>query len=57
MLTIIKPRPETRGSIRVFDVIQVDNAGHKTRTTQLAHTAAEISRTLGLSAGSKKVYA
>jgi ribosome recycling factor len=57
MLTIIKPRPETRGSIRVFDVVQVDNAGHKTRTTQLAHTAAEISRTLGLAAAGKKVYA
>jgi hypothetical protein len=57
MLTIIKPRHEQRGSIRVFDVVQVDNAGHLTRTTRLALTAQEISRALGLNAAGKKVYA
>jgi hypothetical protein len=57
MLTIIKPRPETRGSIRVFDVVQVDNAGHQTLTTLYAHNAQEISRAMGLNAAGKKVYA
>ncbi len=57
MLTIIKPGHETCGSIRVFYVVQVDNAGHQTRTTLYAHNAQEISRAMGLNAVGKKVYA
>ena len=57
MLTIIKQRPEQRGDIRVFDVIQVDGQGRRTKHTHMARCAADISRTLGLQAGGRKVSA
>jgi hypothetical protein len=57
MLTIIKPRHEQRGSIRVFDIIQVDGAGNRSQRTHLAHNAQEISRAMGLNAAGKKVHA
>jgi hypothetical protein len=58
MLTIIKARHEYHGSIRVYDVIQVNAAGQRTTHTHLAHNAQEISRALGLGQDAKKrVYA
>lgn len=45
MQTIIKPRREKRGALRVFDVIQID-AGRRTCITMLARSLREVSANL-----------
>lgn len=45
MITIIKPRREQRGSIRVYDVVQVINGQRKT-LTMLAKSTREVSANL-----------
>lgn len=45
MITIIKPRRERSGSIRVYDVVQVINGQRKT-LTMLAKSTREVSANL-----------